>query len=205
MSQNTDLRVVKTQKNLWESLVKLVVDKGYGQVSVMDICKESQVNRSTFYRHFEDKEDLLLRRTDEILFQMAMDSRHVKEVAESRSFTEYGEFLQIILDHRDFFRIMLGGQGEPQFVDKIMDYLQEVTALKFQQWELNLNEAPVPKDLFLSYIAGAHLYLLKWWINSREPCSIDELISYNVTLFTQDPYSILGVDIKAIMEKRQES
>ena len=54
-----DLRVIKTKKNIKESFVSLVEDKGYEHVCVSDITKRANVNRNTFYLHYANKEDLI--------------------------------------------------------------------------------------------------------------------------------------------------
>src|SRR5579871_2991368 len=54
-----DLRVKRTHKLLQEALIELTIQKGYSAVAVSDITKYAGVNRGTFYRHYEDKFDLL--------------------------------------------------------------------------------------------------------------------------------------------------
>ena len=54
-----DLRVKRTYKLLQEALIELTVQKGFSAVAVSDITKYAGVNRATFYRHYEDKFDLL--------------------------------------------------------------------------------------------------------------------------------------------------
>ena len=55
-----DLRVRRTYKLLVEALTELLADKAYDKISVSDICERAMVNRATFYKHFEDKNHLLL-------------------------------------------------------------------------------------------------------------------------------------------------
>lgn len=42
-----------------EGLLKLMNDKPYAKISVSDICEKAGVNRSTYYRHFYTKEDII--------------------------------------------------------------------------------------------------------------------------------------------------
>jgi len=63
MNQNsnkeTDLRVVKTKKAIFEAFSRLLKLKSYSKITVSDIVKEAQINRNTFYLHYYDKDDLL--------------------------------------------------------------------------------------------------------------------------------------------------
>ena len=54
-----DLRVVKSKKNLYDSLITLLEDYSFENIKVSDICDKANVNRSTFYDHFTDKYELL--------------------------------------------------------------------------------------------------------------------------------------------------
>lgn len=59
MDKKTDLRVIKTKRNLYEGLARLLNKKPYENIKIKDICDESLVNRSTFYDHYSSKNDLL--------------------------------------------------------------------------------------------------------------------------------------------------
>jgi AcrR family transcriptional regulator len=71
-----DRRVRKTRRQLRDTLVSLILERGWDQVSVMDVCAQADIGRSTFYLHFADKEDLLLSGFDEL--HQALQSVHVK-------------------------------------------------------------------------------------------------------------------------------
>ena len=54
-----DLRVIKTKQAIKESFIELVEVRGYNRVSVTDIIKKANINRNTFYLHYENKDDLV--------------------------------------------------------------------------------------------------------------------------------------------------
>src|ERR1043165_5952074 len=54
-----DLRVRRTRKLLQQAFIELTVEKGFAALTVRDITERAMVNRSTFYRHYLDKYDLL--------------------------------------------------------------------------------------------------------------------------------------------------
>ena len=60
MANKNDLRIIKTKKVLFDTLLKLMKQKNFEKIKVSDICDEALINRSTFYAHYEDKYELLI-------------------------------------------------------------------------------------------------------------------------------------------------
>ena len=61
-----DLRVRRTRKLLTQALIEGTMEKGFAALTVRDITRRAMVNRSTFYRHYLDKYDLLEQHLNEI-------------------------------------------------------------------------------------------------------------------------------------------
>lgn len=55
-----DRRIQKTKRYLSEALIALILEKGYEKVTIQDIIDRANTGRSTFYAHYESKEQLLL-------------------------------------------------------------------------------------------------------------------------------------------------
>lgn len=53
------MRMTRTRKALIEAFVELVNERDFEKVSVQDLTKRAQINRATFYAHYQDKYDLL--------------------------------------------------------------------------------------------------------------------------------------------------
>ena len=57
--EHLDLRQRKTRKLLVEALAQLLEEKSFQELSVTDICRRAMVHRTTFYAHFNDKQELM--------------------------------------------------------------------------------------------------------------------------------------------------
>lgn len=55
-----DLRVIKTKLSLSQSLYELIEKQAFSTITVKQICDFALVHRTTFYKHFYDKYDLLI-------------------------------------------------------------------------------------------------------------------------------------------------
>lgn len=54
-----NLRMTNTKQSLINGFFRLVNKKDFEKITIADITKGAQVNRATFYAHFEDKYDLI--------------------------------------------------------------------------------------------------------------------------------------------------
>ena len=54
-----DRRVQRTRRLLHKALISLILEKKYESITVQEILDRADVGRSTFYMHFQDKDQLL--------------------------------------------------------------------------------------------------------------------------------------------------
>lgn len=71
MNRPMDPRVTRTRRLLMDALTELIGEKGVEPITIRDIVREAEVNRSTFYLHFQDKQDILDQMQDNILNELA--------------------------------------------------------------------------------------------------------------------------------------
>ena len=57
--EKEDPRICRTRNLLQQAFIELTVEKGFAALTVSDITERAMVKRSTFYRHYLDKHDLL--------------------------------------------------------------------------------------------------------------------------------------------------
>lgn len=62
-----DRRVKRTKKMIRDALSELMKNKTFEEISVTDITTKADINRGTFYLHYEDKYDLLEQSEEEII------------------------------------------------------------------------------------------------------------------------------------------
>lgn len=77
MKQKTDLRIIKTNLNIRNAFIQLLNEKSFDSITVQNILDRALINRSTFYKHYSDKYDLLESITKDFLdkFKSLIDVR----------------------------------------------------------------------------------------------------------------------------------
>lgn len=167
-----DLRVQRSRASLLQALFELTVEKGFAHVTVRDIAKRANVNRSTFYRHYTDKYDLL----NQYLDQLQRDVAEAAVRSESRPGTDPDRvpaglrlLLEHVREHASFYRIMLGKYGDPAFVDRFRQLSERRYRYLFESRDASALDAP-PAELRIRYISHAFVGAVLWWLEQDDPC-----------------------------------
>ena len=177
-SANGDVRVRRTRQTIQEALIHLMVEKGYQAITVQDIADRAQINRSTFYRHYLDKEDLLSQYMDEVTGVTFKDDV-ADEFDDQRTGIPTGlvKLLNHIQNFRAFYRIMLSANGHPLVSDRLRRKIEN----RFRG-RLTKDTAVDSKTAFLEmrlrYISGAGIGAILWWVENDTPSTSEELASW---------------------------
>lgn len=162
-----DLRVRRTRKLLQQAFIELTVEKGFAALTVQDITERAMVNRSTFYRHYLDKYDLLEQYLNEI-----------HELTGNQDAAGPLNLLKHIQQRADFYRVMLGPKGDSFFAQRF----RQNTEARFRSFSTQTLIEPgsddPPVDLRLSCLAYAGLGATTWWLEQEQPCSPEQLADW---------------------------
>lgn len=189
---NEDLRVKRTRKLILEAMIELTAQKGFSTLTVRDIAKHAGINRATFYRHYQDKFDLL-NQYAEAVYELPNGPRKAGPPISSKGIDKlnisgFVRMFEHIHANAKFFRVMLGKNGDSAFSEKIRQFIQK-RMRRLVPEELRNEGASL--DLYLSYIASGSLGVLIWWLEHEMPYSPEELatIIYQLNAFTLNAMS----------------
>lgn len=63
-----DRRIKRTRSAVFNAMLDLMVEKDTGKITVLELCKRADINKSTFYLHYKSMDDCL-----QSCFQTVMD------------------------------------------------------------------------------------------------------------------------------------
>ena len=183
-----DARILRSKRDLADSLETLLEKKNYDDITIKEICEGALVSKLTFYNNSYDKNELL----------KFMFTRRVKELSikinslfpTKKSGNEvYKDVIKIIIhyfyENKEKFKKMVENDRSYVMFWNINTFVNELSPLIAPIYN-NLVSFDAPKELILSYYVGAFsniIYTLnKKDININESDMVNYV--YRLTLGT---------------------
>lgn len=170
-----DLRVIRTRKLIRNAFIALLEEKEFHKISIQAIAEKAEINRVTFYLHYQDINDLV----DSIMNELLQDFDTVMKVKLDRGYEQGNELaaltvlLEHIADNARIYKIMLVSKPIPLFTPKLMDVIrdmilsnQEKQAIKQFDDYLGMN---IPSDITAWYGMSAMVGTIAMWLGNDMP------------------------------------
>lgn len=163
------------------ALLELMLEKDYAKISIGEIAKKAGVDRSSYYRHFKSKEDII-----SFFFDMVL-----KESLEGYTNLSSIDFtLYIHSIYTAFFNyrkeILLIHYANLSFL------LLDVLSKRFQFSEI-AKDFPLSKQYELSYIIGGIYNNLIFWMSRDMKETPDELTEISLQFRNEESLSLLSL------------
>lgn len=155
------------------ALMDLLKEKGsVAKISVRELCDRAELNRSTFYAHYNEPNDLLMEIETELL---DATEEHLKKIGEENDAGAHKyilSFLQYIKQNDKQFRTLLIDSADPEFRSRFMQQsiIQFVENLRIE----------LPKELeqyIFSYILNGSTGIIIQWIRSDYAVNENEIVN----------------------------
>jgi len=175
--KKTDRRAQRTCELLQKALIELITARGYNAITIQDIADRANVGRTTFYLHYNSKDELFMSCHEAIVNEFHIGPLHplsreellspelpLEKTPAYRHFEERRALLYFIFQGKDSLQI-----------------LRQIRDRSAREIEANLRavfteaESTVPLDVLANYLVGAQIALMQWWLEKRRLHKADDL------------------------------
>ncbi len=187
--EKEDLRIVKTKKVLYESLMTLLKKQTFEDIKVSDICNNALVNRSTFYAHFNDKYDLLSNFIDDLRITLSNELNENTDTSTPKQY--YIKMIDLLLHHiderKDIYKAILINNRNSILVDMFYDTVNK-DILKHLETASFPNKNSIPDEVISKFYSSAVSNICIEWLKSEKKYSKSDIIKYLNKLIPDNPY-----------------
>ena len=177
-----DRRQQKTRAAIFSAFTTLLARKNYSKITVQEIIDTANVGRTTFYAHFETKDDLLKALCEELfghIIDSAMDCTHTHGLYSDQKAPEsvFCHLLQHLQENDKNIIGLLSCESSEIFLRYFKNSLNELIRSQFLHHSLK-NTPDIPQDFLINHISGSFVEMVLWWIQNRMEPSPPELDRY---------------------------
>lgn len=179
-----DRRILKTRHSIFNAFDTLIVKNDYAKISVQNIIDEANIGRSTFYEHFETKDDLLRAKCTDLFEHIFVpeNSERTHAFSQNSSFEDkITHILYHLLDDKKVIKGLLSGEGGDVFFRYFRGYLTDMVR------DISLNDPEVPHEYFINHIVGCFIETVRWWVEKDFFYSPEKIAKYYLTALRLSP------------------
>lgn len=177
-----DRRQKKTRTSIFNAFIMLLSQQNYNRITVQEIIDKANVGRSTFYAHFETKDDLLKTLCEELfghILSSAMDCTHTHGLYSSKNAPEsvFCHLLQHLQENDNNILALLSCESSEIFLRYFKDSLCQLVKTQFISQNRHSNKE-LPEDFLVNHISGSFVEMVLWWIKGQMKQTPEELDYY---------------------------
>ena len=182
MPLRKDNRSERTKRLLVDTMFSLLESHTFENISVNDICVAASLSRATFYVHFEDKYELVLRCLEQFM-----------EEIERHSGEDYTELIRTLVTavevkKRAFHKLFTSRENR-ELSTMLLNFFSDHITTELSRQQANGTSFPAPVPVIgMFYAYGMSGVITKWVIGELE-FGKEELIKIILDLSRANPFS----------------
>ncbi len=171
----------RTYLLLSKSLFALLEEYPFEKISLIQLCEHSLVPRSTFYRYFEDKYDLLYYCLQNF-FENADADKDVIYLKDGKGRKFVTKLITIMDKNKESFQKICQTNKNGIFMDFLRDYLIQVLGQRLTQLEQTGCKLKIDQSIFTYLLADTYISMARCCLESEEDFGVEKFIE-DVCLF----------------------
>jgi len=140
----------------------------------VDIGKRAMINRATFYRHYQDKYDLVVTIFEEAANHLVEDMKPLhKDIDAGRKVDIWNQLFEHVAEHARLYRAMLGKNGSPWFAARMREHIIKLILENERQWKHQVKpsqpiDPAMPPELPVMQLSHVLIGTIVWWLESEK-------------------------------------
>ena len=156
-----DRRILNTKKKLTSTFLEMLNKKAIKDITVLELCKIANINRTTFYKYYKDIDDLALKIEEELMEEL---KKYIFDIKRNYLISYTSKIIEEISVNKEVYTKILSDNGDHTFLRKILSLVHEQSSA---EWQKLLKKA-TPKDIdnIYNFIVDGTIGLIEAWIRN---------------------------------------
>lgn len=195
-TKQTDRRVIRTKREIFNSLTQLLEQKSIDEITVKEITDLAGINRGTFYLHYVDKYDLLEKSVNEIIYEMRdlgkvilhkVSENEDPEMVKEEVIKSMSDIFDYVKNNHRFIRCLMSENSTYLFHHKFNEILKDHFVEKMQGPSLK-----VLTVYLVSAASYAYQGLIQTWLESDMSETPREMGEIGFEIIYRNMYGVMN-------------
>lgn len=187
MAQQENQRVALSKRLLKEGLLRLLEGgTRLEDVNVSALCRESGINRATFYRHYACPRDVLVDQERDMMRELEKKLKRPTSAVEVMQYLE--QICTYLYEHRDLVKILIHSKTDEDLVELLRFCNQRVWDMRDEVQPMRLLDQD-SMNLVSTFLCSGSYYLIRQWLTEdirKTPGEVAQLL-YGMTISRRGP------------------
>ncbi len=177
---------IRSRQLINAALAELLHENPLDKITVSDVVRKANINRSTFYAHYQSIPDVINSLIDQT-FDRIRDVFQKKHPAEQTPAIILKEIQCLLERDMEFYKVIMTSSAASMVQERIaaivLEYLRQFGGTVLSDTQKN-------SEISLTFCAGGLIRLYQSWFSGKLPVSLDELTEHAMDLIvrTIKPY-----------------
>lgn len=167
----TDARVRYTRKVIRDTFLELMQEKPVSKITVKEVCDKAEINRGTFYKHYQDCYDLLEKIEDDGLREFEQMLASIEAAGTQAALTA---ILNTLRNNVQLIQALDDPVGGRRFIYRLAGCCFRY----MEQWLGPTSQTDWPearRDASFAFLAGGSGSVIEWWLRGGMKESPEEI------------------------------
>lgn len=176
-----DRRTRYTKMVIRQALLELMEQNPINKITVTEICTRAEINRGTFYAYYTDVFDLMTQTESELFSEVHKWIEKPLKTGTTSEMLE--EILDYISKNNDLCKVLLGPNGDKDFVRRIVNIGHDKSIAEWRLAEPDA-DAEALEQLYV-FICNGTVGIVENWIVNDTKQSPKEIAGYIADLINR--------------------
>lgn len=178
-----DRRCRKTKQVIRETLLQLLKEKKLTQITISELADEADINRKSFYNHYESIYEVLDELVEECVARMLiLFSDDALEVYIKNPNSFFLALAEELKNNEEFYEILIESEENLKLIQKVTERIKQY----FCKSEKLIVYTENPYfEYFISFIVSGMTAAYNIWFKSEKKISLEELSAFIGNLFNK--------------------
>ena len=172
MNTKNNQRTRISKMLLKNALLDLLAEKkSVEKISVRELCEKAELNRSTFYAHYDEPREVLAEAEEEILTQTGAYIQKIGAQPKGGGKDFIASFLRYIRENDKTFRVLLVTAADSTFKSRFIQ-LSFLQLFEYLQVQMDAEK----QQFIYSYLLNGSFGIITQWIRSDYAATVSEIV-----------------------------